>query len=259
VQHPPIPVELQSPLRGYNFVQDAIGQSGDGVFRLEAPQRPSLIVKLAERRSSHRLPEEAARLKWLKGAGIPAPRVLHEVTTSSHDWLVMERLPGTNAADSAEDPSVKVHAIAAALRSLHALEQGACPFDETLPEKVARAEANVRAGRVDIEDFDAEHRGKPAAVLFDKMLALLPQAEDVVVAHGDASLPNMILDAGGFSGSVDCGRLGRSDRYQDLALACHSIRFNLGEAWVQPFLRAYGLVSVDETRMYFYRLLDEFF
>jgi aminoglycoside 3'-phosphotransferase-2 len=256
---PPVPADLQSLLRGYDVVQEAIGQSGDSVFRLEAPQRPALVVKLAERKPGRRLPEETARLKWLRSAGIPAPCVLHEVSTSSHDWVVMERLAGANAAVSAEDPSVKVRVIAAALRDLHALESNGCPFDETLAAKVARAELNVRTGQVDTEDFDDEHRGQSAAVLFDRMLALLPRVEDVVVTHGDASLPNMMLDSGRFSGFVDCGRLGRSDRYQDLALAGHSIRFNLGAAWVQPFLREYGLTSVDQTRMYFYRLLDEFF
>jgi len=68
-----------------------------------------------------------------------------------------------------------------------------------------------------------------------------------------------MLDDGRFTGFVDCGKLGSSDRYQDLAICCHSIRFNLGREWVGPFLRAYGLTKINQQRMRFYRMLDEFF
>jgi aminoglycoside 3'-phosphotransferase II len=256
---PAIPEDLEVELRGYAMRRQSIGQSRDHVFRFDAPHRPSLIAKLFERANANAAEGETARLHWLQHAGVPAPRVLRVARTALHDWLLMECLRGTNAAISSEQPAVKVRCLAEALVNLHALAIKTCPFDETLAVKIPRAQANVVAGIVDELDFDDDHRGLSAEQVFEQLAALRPESEDLVVAHGDASLPNFMLDQGRFAGFVDCGRLGRSDRYQDLAICCRSIESNLGVAWIAPFLQAYGLQDVDQKRMRFYCMLDEFF
>ena len=97
-----------------------------------------------------------------------------------------------------------------------------------------------------------------AAEAFARLAALKPASEDIVVTHGDACMPNFVAVGKRFSGFVDCGRLGLADRHQDLALACWSIRHNIGGQWVQPFLDRYGFTGVDPSRLSYYRLLDEF-
>jgi aminoglycoside phosphotransferase len=57
----------------------------------------------------------------------------------------------------------------------------------------------------------------------------------------------------------DWGRAGIADRYQDIALAIRSIGYNFGNAYVQAFLDAYGLTAVDEAKVHYYQLMDEFF
>jgi aminoglycoside 3'-phosphotransferase-2 len=44
-----------------------------------------------------------------------------------------------------------------------------------------------------------------------------------------------------------------------LALACWSVEYNLGKEWVMPFFALYNGPVIDEKKIAFYRLLDEFF
>lgn len=122
-----------------------------------------------------------------------------------------------------------------------------------------RGRKRVSAGLVDETDFDEERLGRTATdVLNELLLSRSPRTHDLVVTHGDACLPNLMADADQFTGFIDCGRLGISDRFQDLALAARSIERDLGADWVAPFFREYGVVP-DERRIAFYCLLDEFF
>eukprot|EP01030_Chromulinospumella_sphaerica_P009462 gene9462-9272_t len=68
--------------------------------------------------------------------------------------------------------------------------------------------------------------------VFAELLSTLPETYDLAVTHGDAGLPNFMVEASRFTGYIDCGRLGISDIYQDLALAARSIESNLGPAWI---------------------------
>ena len=92
----------------------------------------------------------------------------------------------------------------------------------------------------------------------------VPEREDLVFAHGDFSLPNIILRETQrgevqVAGFIDCGRSGVADRHQDVALAIRSIVRNFGSEWVTPFLHAYGLPHPDPDTVAFFTLLDEFF
>jgi aminoglycoside 3'-phosphotransferase II len=90
---PAIPEDLEAELRGYTIQRHSIGRSRDHVFQFDAPHRPSLIAKIFERANAEAAEREAARLHWLRHAGVPAPRVLRVSRTTTHDWLLMDCLP----------------------------------------------------------------------------------------------------------------------------------------------------------------------
>ena len=253
-----LPAQWQSRLADTHIEQQSIGESRAEVFRLRTTNQPDRFLKSETISTLCELPDEIERLQWMAEKGLPCPAVLDVVTTHDRHWLLMDAVPGQDLA-SAELPSAHVVGImAAALRDMHRVPVDRCPFDHTLETRIAAARLALDAGLVDESDFDDERAGCTAEDAFAELLATRPSEHDLVVAHGDACLPNFMAHHGVFTGYIDCGRLGVSDRHQDLALAARSIERNLGREWVAPFFREYGM-EPDERRLAFYCLLDEFF
>lgn len=255
-----LPVSLRSHLGGYEWRRDALGRSAACVFRLEGEGRPGLYLKGEEAGPFCELADEAERLVWLRSQGLDCPEVIAYESDGERSFLLMTALPGADLVTAtALLPEERIEILASALSTLHSLDINACPCDHRLENRLASAEARMRAGLVDETDFDETRLGKSAFFLFGELQRLRPDSENLVVAHGDACLPNFMAAGGRFAGYIDCCRLGVADRYQDIALACHSIAYNFGGEFVRPFLNAYGLSIIDPVKMDYYQLLDEFF
>lgn len=239
------------------WTEVTLGESGAGVWRIHGGGE-TLFLKHAPVHPLSEMPGEVARLNWLASTPVPAPRVREYVEVNDTSWLLMTALPGRDLTELTGDPARLCHVLASGLRAMHALDVAGCPFDHRLAPKLSLGTANVAAGLVDETDFDDAYDGWTASAVLDWLLAHQPSNEDLVVAHGDASLPNIMAENGNFSGIIDCGRLGVADRWQDLAIACRSIIFNCGEAHVPTFLAAYG-ADWDEERFRYYCALDELF
>lgn len=172
---------------------------------------------------SEPLTGEAERLTWAR-RWVTVPRVLGV----GDGWLHTAALPGRSAVDPvwATRPAVAARAIGHGLRKLHdALPVEECPF------------------------------GAPPWVEFWPA----PEADRLVVCHGDACVPNTLMHdegplADSFAGHVDLGDLGIADRWADLAIATMSLGWNFTGFWEQELLEAYG-VAPDPERIDHYRRL----
>lgn len=251
-----MPAALQDRLTGYCEEAVTLGCSGDLVLRLTRAGGQDLFLKVSSSDAAA-LEDEARRLRWL-GRYLAVPQVIEEGREGDRAWLLTTALPGVPAHLATMDPRWVVQELARGLRWFHALPVDDCPFDARLDVRLREAEQRLDAGLVDEANFDPERQGLAAVDLYPMLLRDRPESEDLVVTHGDYCLPNVLLAEAGVVGFVDVGRAGIADRYQDLALAARSIRYNLGEALVPLFFQAYG-VRQEAARQAYYQLLDEFF
>lgn len=255
-----LPSAITAHLVGYTAERDTLGYSGATVYRCDAPGREPLFLKYAAGPVRQDIADEHARLRWVAGR-LPVPAVRAYAEMDGTTFLLMTAIPGrdTSKDDYGADVPAMVRELAAGLRLIHDTPADGCPFDHRLAAQIQRARARLDAGLVRTEDFDHMHAGRDPHELFAELLERAAAThEDVVLTHGDACLPNVLLDAGCLAGFCDMGRLGMGDRYRDLALAARSLTYNWGAEHVPLLFDAYGLAP-DQDKIALYMLLDEFF
>ncbi|MFI6512302.1 APH(3'') family aminoglycoside O-phosphotransferase [Streptosporangium sp. NPDC050855] len=241
------------------------GESGAAVFRDADATRYAKCVPAADAAG---LRAERDRVAWLNDQGVPGPRVLDWHSGDTGACLVTSAVPGVSADQvPAEDLRAAWERIADAVRRLHEVPVPRCPFRRDLDAMVALARDVVARDAVKAEFLPVEQRHTPPGELLDRLVRQVPrrreqETADTVVCHGDLCLPNIILDPRTLdvSGFIDLGRLGRADRYADLALLLTSARETWedeerGRAADTAFAERYGIV-LDHDRLRFHLHLD---
>lgn len=253
-----LPEDLDRLLDGGKWEPNQIGRSGVDVFRIEGKDQ-NLFLKVRTDSKAERLRREHELLHWLNGK-LPVPNVLYYEDRGDKEWLLMSEISGYMPFDERfQNKERVIRDLAQGLRQIHSVPIGHCPYHRYTEELIDEAERRVRENLVDVNDFDEHNQGKSPEELFGILLETRPKENDYVFAHGDYCVPNIILTENGVNGYIDWGRGGVADRHLDLALAKRSITYNFGEKWVPGFFKAYGQVAVDEEKLAFFQLLDEFF
>ncbi|MFD1252055.1 Aminoglycoside 3'-phosphotransferase [Devosia equisanguinis] len=250
--------ESFGPLETLDWAEINIGQSDSSVWRITLGDGNAVFLKAEPRHELAELPGEIERLNWLTKMGFKAPRVVDAEQSATRTWLLMTAVPGQDLTHYTDRPADFVRAYAQGLKRMHALDPTHCPFDHGIDARLAEGAARLQAGLVDEDDFDSDRKGWTGLEVLDWLHANRPDTGPMIVTHGDASTPNILAEDGRFSGMIDCGRVGRADVWQDLAIACRSIAYNLGRDHVTAFLKAYG-AEWDEAKYTFYCTLDELF
>ncbi|MDE1675331.1 phosphotransferase [Nocardia gipuzkoensis] len=74
-------------------------------------------------------------------------------------------------------------------------------------------------------------------------------APGMILTHGDACLPNLLVDDATVTGYLDVGRASPGAPEDDFAAAIWSIDRNLGGGYVEKFLSAYGAPPMSAVKI----------
>ncbi|MBT1511271.1 APH(3'') family aminoglycoside O-phosphotransferase [Bradyrhizobium sp. SRL28] len=252
--------------RRFDWVPVRTGESGDRVYRREDGL---VYAKIAPVERSADLVGERDRLAWLKGQGFASPEVVDWREAEDGSCLEMTTVPGIPASELSGADLLKAWpSITRQIGALHELAADRCPFDRGLAVMFGRAADVVARNAVNPAFLPEDDRNVPAAELLAKVADELPirleqEVTGRVVCHGDACMPNIMIDPETFqcTGVIDLGRLGTADRYVDLTLMVANAR----ESWVsreeeaQAFAILFdtlGIRAPDRARLAFYLKLD---
>ncbi|MFT4137315.1 phosphotransferase [Microbacterium sp.] len=229
----PVPAVVRRLARGATPTPVWENALGGVTFRTDDGR----YVKVGPRHAETSFAAEAERIAWA-APYLRVPEVLELGGDDAHEWVVTAALPGESAVAPRwiADPARAVRAVGEGLRALHdALPVTSCPFEWTVPTRIAGAEA----------------RG----IRVPERLREAPPIDRLVVCHGDACCPNTLVgEDGRWSGHVDLGALGVGDRWADIAVAAMSTGWNYGPGWEGALIAAYG-VEPDAVRLAYYREL----
>jgi aminoglycoside phosphotransferase len=255
-----LPQSFSDFMTGYTWNEMTIGKSSAKTYRLQRRRRPTIFLKVDQKRPRRELLEEKKVLEWLSGK-LPVATVLLFDEDDNNDYLLISGIPGVDAANTvgSMENAELVSLLAKGLRMVHRVPVDDCLFERNLDRMIEIAGFNVKHKLVHEWDFADIRRGKTAAELYEKLLHLRPADEDLVFTHGDYCLPNIIIHQQEIGGFIDLHRAGIADRYQDIALAIRSIGYNIGPGYEQTFFEEYGVTKPDIGKIEYYMLLDEFF
>ena len=242
------------------------GESGDLVYRREDGLA---YAKIATSARSAELAGERDRLLWLQDKRIAIPEVIDWQQVEEGACLTMTAIPGVPAAELDGDALLRAWpSMARQLKSLHEVLADRCPFDRSLSLMFAKAEDVVSRDAVNPDFLPPEDQDRPARELLDRVERDLPlrldqEVVDRVLCHGDACMPNFMVDPHSLqcTGLIDLGRVGKADRYVDLSLMIA----NAEESWMTPEQgeRAFSILfetleiaEPDRERLAFYLRLD---
>lgn len=248
---------------GKSWIPVQLGESGDRVYRRSDHEAYAKIGPIAA------LDDERLRMEWLSATGTHSPAVLDWTISSERACLLSSVIPGIPASTLTGDALRKAWpSIARQLKELHDLPVADCPFQRCLSVMFARAEDVVARKAVNRDFLAPTQRHLPPRDLLANIKRELPERlaqepNDLVVCHGDACLPNFMVDPETLhcTGLLDLGRLGTADRYVDLAL----ILGNSQETWLTTQDAHYArsllfdlhtIPHPDERRLDFYLRLD---
>ena len=259
-----MPEKIRRMIKGKTYVADTVGMSDSQVILFK-----DCVLKI--QKESEESDSESRMMKWLRDK-LPVPQILCEEKENGVEYLLMSRFGGRMACaeEFLREPKKLIKWMAEGLEMLWRVDISACPYDNSLINKLKRAEARVTKNLCDVENTEEGTYGEKGFAGPAELLAWLKEnkpAEELVFSHGDCCLPNIFVREERIEGFLDLGRSGVAERYQDIALCYRSLKSNFaGRYGGKPIEYADAAWLFDELgicpdweKVRYYILLDELF
>ncbi len=168
---------------------------------------------------------------------------------SCKDWLVTRKVPGEDCTHQCylENPEKLCETLALSLRALHEHPTNGCPVPDRLSSYFETAKTNYLSGNYDKSHFPDSFGYSCGEQAWQTVVQHGSILKCDTLIHGDACLPNVMLDNWKFSGFIDVGNGGVGDRHIDLFWGAWSLAFNLKtDKYTNRFFDAYGRERIDK-------------
>ena len=196
------------------------------------------------------LRDEASMMDMFFRAGF-GPEMLGYASEEA-DWMLTRRIAGEDGTHFTDRPEMLADLLGTVFRRLH--DEGLRRTDRSrLKDRTAETKAAAFRGLekgVFNEYLKSSRYGIRSAEDARECLSDLSGFGPSVLIHGDACLPNVMIDGERFAGFIDCGAAGFGNRHTDLFWTLWSLEYNLKtDAYGQRFLDAYGRDAVDPEQL----------
>ena len=209
--------------------------------------------------SKNMLIREMEMARYFAGKGFTS-QVYEFDSDSERDILLTGKVVGLNCIKQVhlDNPEKLCDVISESLRRLHDADCSGCPYTGVTSKMIPQAHKNYKSG-----DYDAWLLGYVDITEPEEGYARLCELEHLLIEdthlHGDACLPNIMLDDFKFSGFIDFEGGGIGDRHLDLLWALWSLQHNLKtNAYKERFLDGYGRDKFDKDRYILCGILQAF-
>ena len=249
-----LPKELQDFIKDSPLEEITIGCSDTKVMKVKKDNK-EYFIKIGKANS---LQTEYQKLVYLQDK-LPVPKIVMHNIIEEDEYIVSTKIPGEMLCSKyyMAHPSEGINIIADALNIVQKVDIKDCPINTSLDYRLNLARQNIAKGLIKDENIEEENLKKYKSK--EGILKYLEDnkfKEELCFSHGDTSLPNMFAHNNSFSGFIDVGECGISDKWFDIAITIKSIIRNYGEEYVNEFLEKIN-VKFDKFKYNYYMLLME--
>lgn len=193
------------------------------------------------------LNREAEMTKYFNSIGMGAKVLAY--FSDDKDFLLTERISGEDCTYSEflKYPEKLAEIYGKILKELHKTDPSQCPIKNKLSETLLNSEKNYRKGIYDVSThIPTKFRPRSMEEAWSFVMENKNRLKADTLIHGDYCLPNTMLKDWEFSGFIDLGNSGVSDRHFDIFWGGWTLNFNLKtDKYTDIFFNAYGKDRID--------------